>query len=91
MSKRGISIVTMGLLLSNAMAGLDGTIINTALPSIISDLHGIQYIGWIIAVFLLGMAVATPLWSKLGERIGNKKAYQAATLLFVLGSTLLFS
>jgi EmrB/QacA subfamily drug resistance transporter len=86
MSKRGIFIVTMGLLLSNAMAGLDGTIINTALPSIISDLHGIQYIGWIIAAFLLGMAVATPLWSKLGERIGNKKAYQIATLLFVLGS-----
>lgn len=86
MNKRGIFIVTMGLLLSNAMAGLDGTIINTALPAIISDLHGIQYIGWIVAVFLLGMAVVTPLWSKLGERIGNKKAYQMATLLFVLGS-----
>ncbi|WP_396334410.1 MFS transporter [Clostridium sp. 19966] len=68
------------------MAGLDGTIVNTALLSIISDLHGIQYMGWIVAVFLLGMAVVTPLWSKLGERIGNKKTYQIATLLFAIGS-----
>ncbi|MDT8719442.1 MFS transporter [Clostridium sp. 19966] len=88
MNKKGILIVTLALLLSNAMAGLDGTIINTALPAIISNLHGIQYMGWIVAVFLLGMAVVTPLWSKLGERIGNKKAYQLATLLFAVGSML---
>ncbi|NRT88840.1 MFS transporter [Clostridium beijerinckii] len=86
MSKKGILIVTLALLLSNAMAGLDGTIVNTALPAIISDLHGIQYMGWIVAVFLLGMAVVTPLWSKLGERIGNRRTYQIATLLFAIGS-----
>jgi MFS family permease len=86
MNKKGILIVTLALLLSNAMAGLDGTIVNTALPAIISDLHGIQYMGWIVAVFLLGMSVVTPLWSKLGERIGNKRSYQIATLLFAIGS-----
>lgn len=86
MNKKETLIVTAALLLSNAMAGLDGTIINTALPAIISDLQGIRYMGWIVSVFLLGMAVATPLWSKLGERIGNRKAYQIATLLFALAS-----
>lgn len=86
MNKKEITVVTLALLLSNAMAGLDGTIINTALPAIVSDLNGIQYMGWIVAVFLLGMAVSTPLWSKFGERIGNKKAYQIATLLFAIGS-----
>lgn len=86
MNQKNTIIVTLALLLSNTMAGLDGTIINTALPAIISDLHGIQYMGWIVAVFLLGMAVATPLWSKLGERIGNRGAYQLATLLFALGA-----
>ncbi|URZ00325.1 MFS transporter [Clostridium felsineum] len=86
MSKKENLIVTLALLLSNAMAGLDGTIVNTALPAIVSDLHGIQYMGWIVAVFLLGMAVVTPLWSKLGERIGNKRAYEISTLLFAIGS-----
>lgn len=86
MSQRQISIVAAALLLSNAMVGMDGTIISTALPAIVSDLHAIEYMGWIVAVFLLGMATATPLWSKLGERIGNKKTYQIATLIFVAGA-----
>lgn len=68
------------------MAGLDATIINTALPAIISDLHGIQFMGWIVAIFLLGMAVATPLWSKFGERKGNKTAYIVATSVFMVGA-----
>ncbi|KRN53946.1 major facilitator superfamily protein [Pediococcus damnosus] len=70
------------------MSGLDSTIINTALPAIISDLHGIEMMGWIVAVFLLGTAVSTPLWSKLGEHIGNKRSYQLAALIFVVGSLL---
>lgn len=80
------TIVTGALLLSNIMAGMDGTIVNTALPAITSDLHGLQYMGWIIASFLLGMAVATPLWSKFGEHRGNKVAYIAATSLFLVGA-----
>ncbi|WP_461215960.1 MFS transporter [Lacticaseibacillus sp. GG6-2] len=88
MSKRNILIVTYALLLSNAMSGLDGTIVNTALPAIISDLHGLQLMAWIVAVFLLGTAVSTVIWSKLGERVGNKKAYQLAAVFFVVGSLL---
>ena len=48
------TIVTGALLLSNIMAGMDGTIVNTALPAITSDLHALQYMGWIVATFLLG-------------------------------------
>jgi len=86
MDKKRTIIVTMALLLSNAMSGLDNTIINTALPRIIADLKGIEYMGWMVSVFLLGTAVATPLWSKLGERTSNKIAYQLAALTFLLGA-----
>lgn len=79
-------IVTFALILSNAMAGLDSTIINTALPAIVSDLHGIQFMGWLVAIFLLGMAVSTPLWSKFGERKSNKVAYITATIVFMIGA-----
>ncbi len=88
MSKRNVLIVTIALLLSNAMSGLDSTIINTALPSIIADLHGIELMGWIVAIFLLGTAVSTLVWSKLGEHIGNKRSYQLSALFFVVGSFL---
>lgn len=61
MTKLQIKWVTAAMLLSNIIAGMDSTIITTALPAIVSDLHGIQYMGWIVAIFLLGMAVCSPL------------------------------
>lgn len=71
--------------MSNAMTGLDGTIVNTALPAIVADLRGIQYMGWIVAIFLLTEATSTPLWSKFGERKGNKLAYILSTFTFGFG------
>lgn len=88
MNKKQISMVTGSLLLANIMSGLDATIINTAIPAIVSDLHGIQYMGWIVACFLLGMSVSVPIWSKLGERMGNKFAFELSLVLFILGSVL---
>lgn len=88
LKRRDTIIVTCALLLSNAIGGLDGTIITTALPAIVSDLHGIELMGWVLAVFLLATAVTTPLWSKLGEYIGNKRAYMISTSIFALGSLL---
>jgi MFS family permease len=76
LNKKNVIIVTAALLLSNAMSGLDNTIVNTALPAIIADLHGLELMGWIVAIFLLGTAV------------GNRRAYQFSALLFVLGSLL---
>lgn len=81
-----LKLVTCALLMSNIMAGLDGTIVNTAMPAITSDLHGLQYMGWIVATFLLGMSVSTPLWSKFGEHVGNKIAFLTATTLFLLAT-----
>lgn len=81
-----LKLVTGALLMSNVMAGLDGTIVNTAMPAITSDLHGLSYIGWIVATFLLGMSVSSSLWSKFGEHVGNKTAFLLATSLFLIGT-----
>ena len=86
MTRKQITWVTVALLLANIVSGMDATIITTALPAIVSDLHGIQYMGWIVAVFLLGMAVFSPLWGKLGERTSNKLAFQLGLVLFIVSS-----
>ena len=88
MNKKQITMVTVALMLGNVMAGLDGTITNTAIPAIVSALHGIQFMGWIVAIYLLGMSVSIPIWTKIGEKITNKLAFEIALVLFVLGSTL---
>ena len=48
MNKKQITMVTVALMLGNVMAGLDGTITNTAIPAIVSALRGIQFMGWIV-------------------------------------------
>ena len=88
MNKKQITMVTAALMLGNVMSGLDGTIINTAIPAIVAALHGIQFMGWIVAIFLLGMSISIPIWTKIGEKITNKRAFELSLLLFVLGSAL---
>ena len=88
MNKKQIMMVTIALMLGNVMSGLDGTIINTAIPAIVAALHGIQFMGWIVAIFLLGMSISIPIWTKVGEKITNKRAFEISLVLFVVGSTL---
>lgn len=86
MAKRRLLIATPALLLANFMGGLDSTVVNTALPAIISDLHGIRLIGWVSAIFLLGVALTTVFWGRIGESLGNKRTFQLATALFIVSS-----
>lgn len=44
-NRRAIYFVQGALLLSNVMAGIDSTNVNTALPAIIADLHGLRLMG----------------------------------------------
>lgn len=80
--KRAISAFTI----SNIMAGMEGTIIATALPSMMADLHGIQLMAWVIASYMLTMAISSPIWTKLAERFGHKQIFITGTAIFVLSS-----
>ncbi|WP_165006039.1 MULTISPECIES: MFS transporter [unclassified Enterococcus] len=86
MSKRNLIVATIALLLANFMGGLDATIVNTALPEIVSDLQGIRYVGWISSLFLLGTAVSTVLWGRIADIFENKQIFQVATVIFILSS-----
>lgn len=86
MTRKQLTVATIALLLANFMGGLDATIVNTALPAITSSLNGIRLIGWISSIFLLGTAVTTILWGRIGEMMGNKLAFQIAMALFIVSS-----
>lgn len=78
----------VALLLANFIGGLDTTMLNTALPHIIKDLNGVNQLGLLTSILLFFVALTTVLWGKLGEVIGNKKAFQIATTIFLLASLL---
>ncbi|MEV4146182.1 MDR family MFS transporter [Amycolatopsis sp. NPDC049691] len=76
------------LVLAVLLAALDQTIVSTALPKIAADLGGFRDIAWITASYLLASTAATPLWGKLGDMLGRKRLYLAATTAFLVASAL---
>ncbi|MFJ9605507.1 MFS transporter [Kitasatospora sp. NPDC101176] len=76
------------LLLAMLLAALDQTIVSTALPTIVSDLGGLEHLSWVVTAYLLASTAATPLWGKLGDMYGRKRFFQASIVIFLLGSAL---
>ena len=70
------------------LAALDQTIVSTALPTIVGDLHGGSHLAWVVTAYLLASTVSTPLWGKLGDQFGRKFFFQAAIVIFIVGSAL---
>src|SRR5881227_4058854 len=88
MTHRQILLVFSGLMLGMFLAALDQTIVATALPVIVGDLGGLNHLSWVVTSYLLTSTVSTPLWGKLGDLYGRKRLFQAAIVLFLLGSAL---
>jgi EmrB/QacA subfamily drug resistance transporter len=88
LSHRQILAILSGLILGMLLAALDQTIVSTALPRIVGDLHGLAHIAWVTTAYLLASTVTTPLWGKLGDLFGRKYLFQGAIVLFLIGSAL---
>ncbi|HEX6521475.1 MAG TPA: MDR family MFS transporter [Streptosporangiaceae bacterium] len=88
LGRRRILLIIGALMLGMLLAALDQTIVSTALPTIVGDLKGGSHIAWVITAYLLATTVSTPLWGKLGDQYGRKVFFQAAIVIFLIGSIL---
>ncbi|MFD9791233.1 DHA2 family efflux MFS transporter permease subunit [Streptomyces sp. NPDC059070] len=86
--RRTLLVAIGALLLGLLLAALDQTIVSTALPTIVSDLGGMEHLSWVVTAYMLAATAATPLWGKLGDQYGRKKLFQAAIGIFLVGSAL---
>src|SRR5580700_396990 len=85
---RRILLIIGALMCGMFLAALVQTIVATALPTIVGDLKGGSHIAWVITAYLLATTVSTPLWGKLGDQYGRKIFFQAAIVIFLVGSVL---
>src|SRR5271167_3085639 len=88
LSHRRVLIIISALMLGMFLAALDQTIVSTALPTIVADLHGASHLSWVVTAYLLAATASTPVWGKLGDQYGRKGFFQASIVLFLIGSTL---
>lgn len=88
MEKKKVAIVTFAIFLTTFMSAVEGTIVSTAMPTIVSDLDGLEIMNWVVSIFLLMTAISTPLYGKMADRFGRKPVFLFGILVFVLGSCL---
>jgi EmrB/QacA subfamily drug resistance transporter len=85
---RQVLVVFSGLLLAMLLAALDSTIVSTALPTIVSELGGLEHLAWVVTAYLLAQTVVTPVYGKLGDLYGRKVVLQVGIVIFLVGSVL---
>src|SRR5205814_10053921 len=85
---RQILIAFSGLVLAMLLAALDSTIVSTALPTIVSELGGLEHLAWVVTAYLLAQTIVTPIYGKLGDLYGRKIVLQSAIVFFLIGSAL---
>ncbi len=70
------------------LASLGQTIVATALPTIVSDLGGLDHLSWVVIAYLLSGTVVAPIYGKLGDLYGRKVVLQIAIVIFLAGAAL---
>src|SRR5438132_6673275 len=76
------------ILLALFLFALDQTVVGTALPRIITDLHGNQLYTWAVTVYLLTATISGPIYGKLSDLFGRRPILLFAIVVFLAGSAL---
>jgi EmrB/QacA subfamily drug resistance transporter len=86
MEKRRLG--TLGVLLGIFLAAVDGTIVSTAMPTVVGSLGGLEYYAWAFAAYMLFAAVSMPIYGRLADIYGRNRVFYAGVAIFVVGSVL---
>ncbi len=70
------------------MAAIEGTIVATAMPTIVGALGGIDLFSWIFGAYLLTQAILIPIYGRLSDLYGRKPVLLFGIGVFLIGSGL---
>ncbi len=88
LTHREILVVLGGLLTGLFLVAIGQTSVATALPTIAGELGSVEMVAWIVTAYLLAVTVATPLFGRVSDLYGRDRVYQAAIVIFLVGSVL---
>jgi EmrB/QacA subfamily drug resistance transporter len=76
------------ILLALFLFALDQTVVGTALPRIVTDLHGNDLYTWVVTIYLLTATISGPIYGKLSDLFGRRPIFIFAVSLFIISSIL---
>jgi len=86
--QRQVLLAFSAMMLATLLAALDQTVVATALPQIVTDLHGFRDLSWVVSSFLVAATVTVPLYGKLSDLYGRRRMFVVAISIFLVGSAL---
>src|SRR5699024_12169999 len=81
-------LVLISLIIAMFMAAIEGTIVATAMPSIVGDLGGFSLYIRVFSSFLLMNAVTPMIFGKLSDLFGRKPIFMIGVFIVFIGSIL---
>ncbi|MCQ6281644.1 MDR family MFS transporter [Bacillus sp. EB600] len=83
-SKKWWALATV--LMTMFFSSMDQTVVSTAMPTIIGDLHGLNLYAWVFTAYMMASSVTIPIYGKLSDVFGRKPFYLFGLIMFALGS-----
>src|SRR5256712_5694363 len=78
--------IVVAVMLGLFLAALDQTVVGTALPRIVTDLHGNDIYTWAFTAYLLTATISGPIYGKLSDLFGRRPVLLFAVAVFLVGS-----
>jgi EmrB/QacA subfamily drug resistance transporter len=88
MSRTRLNLIIVGILLSLFLSSVEGTVVATAMPTIVAQLGGLAIYSWVFSIYMLTSTTTVPIYGKLADLYGCKRVYAFSMALFLIGSAL---
>lgn len=80
--------ILIALMVAMFLGAVEGTVVTTAIPTIVKDLQGFEIISLVFSAYLLTSAISTPIYGKLSDLYGRKNILSIGIVIFLVGSFL---
>src|SRR5260370_38339433 len=77
-SRRDTLLTMFGVLMVMLLGSLDQTIVATALPHVIADLHGFNQYTWVSTAYFLTSTGTVPTYGRLSDRVCHNPIFRYA-------------
>ncbi|MFD4511231.1 MDR family MFS transporter [Streptomyces sp. NPDC058457] len=82
------ALIFAGLMAAMLLSSLDQTIVATALPTIVGELHGVSHMAWVTTAYILAATIGMPVYGRFGDLIGRKALFLSGIGIFIAGSVI---
>lgn len=83
-----VGLLFAALMVTMLLASLNQTVLATALPTMVGELHGVDQMTWVISGYILASTIMMPIYGRVSDQLGRKPVIISAIALFMVGSVL---